>query len=236
MIGSLGGHSAKEDLSLFYKFLLKNYLYFRLSFCSSESLYLYRKDKRFEIRILGKEDFVDSDFLLIRKMKQGEETAFDLFVHKYYKEILTYCSYHCPDKTYAEDMTQETFVRFFANLAAYHSSGKTKNYLYTIACNLCKDYFKKIKDVPASETELSLKIESAEHPMEHALNKFMVERALLQLSPELREVVILYYFQELKLVEIADVLHISLSLVKYRLRQAKKQLKNILLKEGKHES
>ena len=179
---------------------------------------------------------MDSDFLLIRKMKQGEETAFDIFVRKYYKEILTYCSYHCPDIAYAEDMTQETFVRFFTNLPAYQYSGKTKNYLYTIAGNLCKDYFKKIKDVPAAETELNLNTDSAEHPMEHVLNKFTVERALRQLPDTLREVVILYYFQELKLKEISDVLHISLSLVKYRIRQAKKQLENILSKEGEHES
>ena len=74
-----------------------------------------------------------SDFLLIRKMKQGEETAFDFFVRKYYPEILTYCYHHCPDKAYAEDMTQETFLRFFAKLPDYSYWGKTKNYLYTIA-------------------------------------------------------------------------------------------------------
>lgn len=71
---------------------------------------------------------MDSDFLLIRKMKQGEESAFDLFVRKYYKEVLIYCSYRSPDKEYAEDITQETFVRFFAKLSEYHHKGKTKNY------------------------------------------------------------------------------------------------------------
>ena len=46
---------------------------------------------------------MDADFLLIRKMKQGEDDACDLFVQKYYPDILTYCSHHCPDKGYAED-------------------------------------------------------------------------------------------------------------------------------------
>ena len=62
---------------------------------------------------------MDLDFLLIRKMKQGDEEAFDLFVHKYYKDILSFCNYHCFDKEYAEDLTQETFIRFFTGLAAY---------------------------------------------------------------------------------------------------------------------
>ena len=57
---------------------------------------------------------MDADFLLIKRMKQGDEAAFEVFVRKYYEEILNYCSYHCFDRTYAEDLTQETFVRFFA--------------------------------------------------------------------------------------------------------------------------
>lgn len=177
-----------------------------------------------------------SDFLLIRKMKQGEETAFDLFVHKYYKEILAYCSYRCPDKEYAEDMTQETFVRFFAKLSDYNYRAKTKNYLYTIAGNLCKDYFKKIKEIPVEESKLSTQIEFAEHPMEEVINKLTIEWALKQLSNELSEVVTLYYFQELKLTEIADILQISVPLVKYRLRQAKLQLGKLFQKEGRYES
>lgn len=171
---------------------------------------------------------MDSDFLLIRKMKQGEETAFDLFVRKYYKDVLTYCGYRCFDREYAEDMTQETFVRFFAKLSDYHYKGKTKNYLYTIAGNLCKDYLKKIKEMPVEEVELNKNIESAEHTAENILNKLTVEWALKQLSDELREVVTLYYFQELKIIEIANALHISIPLVKYRLRRAKMQLVKLL--------
>lgn len=38
---------------------------------------------------------MSSDFILIRKMKQGDDKAFDIFVHKYYKMILNYCNYHC---------------------------------------------------------------------------------------------------------------------------------------------
>lgn len=81
-----------------------------------------------------------SDFLLIRKMKQGDDDALDLFVRNYYQEILNYCYYHCPDQTYAEDLTQETFVRFFTKLSDYHYKRKTLNYLYTIAGNFCKNY------------------------------------------------------------------------------------------------
>ena len=95
---------------------------------------------------------MNADFLLIRKIKQGDEDAFDALIRKYYKEILNYCRYHCPDQEYAEDFTQETFVRFFKNISSYCFQGKTKNYLYTIAGNLCRDYYKKKREIPMEET------------------------------------------------------------------------------------
>ena len=53
-----------------------------------------------------------NDVILILQMKQGDEQAFDKFVRKYYGDILSYCKYHCLDQTEAEDLTQETFLRF----------------------------------------------------------------------------------------------------------------------------
>lgn len=179
-----------------------------------------------------KEETLDADFLLIRKMKQGEDDAFEVFVRRYYKDILTYCSYHCPDREYAEDITQETFVHFFANLSAYHCRGKTKNYLYTIAGNLCRDYRKRAREIPLEDTDLSGKIKPKEREAEDALDRIAVEWALKQLPEEFCEVIMLYYFQELRLTEIADTLQIGLPLVKYRLRKAKMQLSE-MLEEGK---
>ena len=199
---------------------------FILSFYCSQSLYIIERDKYFELLIMRKGDFVYNDFLLIRKMKQGDDNAFDLFVHKYYQEILSYCYHHCFDQTYAEDLTQETFIRFFTKLSDYHYKGKTLNYLYTIASNLCKDYLKKIKEIPLEENEIV-----EENQMENILNKILVEQALKQLPVELCEVLTLYYFQELKLTEISDTLQIGLPLVKYRLRKAKIQLEEVLRKE-----
>lgn len=179
---------------------------------------------------------MDADFILIRKMKQGEEKAFDLFVNKYYGEILKYCSYRCSGKETAEDLTQETFMRFFAKLSDYHHKGKAKNYLYTVAGNLCKDFYKKKQEIATEEMDLMQSMDLGAHPMDDVLNKLTVEWALKQLPSELYEVLILYYFQELKLKEIADILQIGLPLVKYRVKQAKVQLKDVLRKEELDES
>lgn len=163
-----------------------------------------------------------TDFLLIQKMKQGNEQAFDTFVRKYYNEILKYCSYHCFDTQYAEDLTQETFIKFFAKLSDYHFQGKTKNYLYTIAGNLCKNYYKKNKEVILGDEELS-KCEASDD-IEQVIDKVFIDRAVDSLPQELKDVVILYYLEGFKIAEIAERLEIGESLVKYRLTNARKQL------------
>lgn len=169
-----------------------------------------------------------TDFLLIQKMKQGDEQAFDVFVRKYYDDILKYCCCHSCDTEYAEDLTQETFVNFFAKLSDYHFRDKTKNYLYTIAGNLCKNYYKKKKEIPLEE---EMQNSSPSNDMEQVLDKLLVESAIHSLPEEFQEIVILYYFQELKIAEIAKLLQISTSLVKYRLTQSRKYLESFFRKE-----
>ena len=91
---------------------------------------------------------VDSDFFLMRQMRLGNEEALDAFVRKYYPKILKYCQSHVCDQGYAEDLTQETFARFFGTLDRYQHYGKAANYLYTIASHLCQDYYKHKKEIP----------------------------------------------------------------------------------------
>ena len=98
---------------------------------------------------------MDADFLLIKRMKQGDEDAFDVFIRRYYGDILRYCAYRCADTGCAEDLTQETFVRFFEKLSDYRHMGKAKNYLYTIAGNLCRNEYKRQAGIPMEEESLA---------------------------------------------------------------------------------
>ena len=169
---------------------------------------------------------MDADFLLLHRMRNGETQAIEDFVRKYYPMILRYCHIHIRDLGYAEDLTQETFAQFFRTLSQYQHYGKAANYLYVIAGNLCRDYHKK--------PEAILMEELSEQPVYQTDTldiRLDVHRALKQLPPELREVTILYFFQELKQKEIARILGISLPLVKYRIRRAKELLEQLIGKE-----
>ena len=170
---------------------------------------------------------MDSDFRLIWKMKQGREDAMELFIRKYYDEIFRYCTCHCHDTQYGEDLTQGVFIRFFTGLSSYEYRGKTKNYLYTIAGNLVCDFHRRRREMPVERQLFEQKSGEGE-ALEQAAERVDMEHALAQLPEEFREVLILYYFQGLKLREIAEVLQIGLPLVKYRIKKAKKELQELL--------
>lgn len=179
---------------------------------------------------------MDTDLFLIRKMKSGDGSASDQFVRKYYPDILKYCSYHCTNRENAQDLTQETFIRFFEKLSEYHHQGKAKNYLYTIAGNLCIDDSRKAKGWKEEQEEHLPELGKEDVRMEQTENQIAIDWALQQLPEEFKEVIILYYFQELKIREIAEILQIRVPLTKYRLRQAKQMLQEVMREEAIYES
>lgn len=67
---------------------------------------------------------IDPDFLLIQKMRMGDDKAIETFVRKYYPSILKYCQTHVSDHSYAEALTQDTFARFFRSFDQYRRFGK----------------------------------------------------------------------------------------------------------------
>ena len=166
---------------------------------------------------------MDADFLLLHRMRNGDDQAIEAFVRKYYPRVLRYCQLHIQDLGYAEDLTQETFARFFRTLHQYQHYGKAANYLYVIAGNLCRDYHKRPGEIPTEELP-----EQPVYQMDFLDLRLDIHRALEQLPPELREVTILYFFQELKQKEIAGILGIGLPLVKYRVRRAKELLEQLI--------
>ena len=163
------------------------------------------------------------DFLLVKKAKNGDEQAGEQLIRKYYTAIYQYCFLHLRDRDLAEDMTQETFTRYFEALQTYTDYGKLKNYLYRIAGNIIKNYYKKKKELPMEEMS---HIPGSDMRDEEI--RMDIEQAIDRLPKELKEITILFFFQDLKQKDIARLLDINLSLVKYRISRAKKLLSEYL--------
>ena len=164
---------------------------------------------------------MDTDFFLIQKMKNGDDSAIESFVRKYYPKIFQYCLLHIRDRGDAEDLTQETFLKFFQSFERYQHRGKCSAFLYAIASNACRDYYRKAKEQYVEEIP-----ERAEEDREMGTAEIRmdVENAVARLPEELKETAILFFFQGMKQREIAKLMDIKLSLVKYRVTRAKKLL------------
>lgn len=162
---------------------------------------------------------MDEDFLLVQKMRMGDEKSFERFVAKYYPVILKYCWMHIGDYGYAEDMTQETFMRFFQTLGQYRHYGKAENYLYVIAGNACKDYHRKKREILTDNFPEILDENTGSMDEKIALSE-----AIDGLPDELKEVAVLFFFQECRQKDISAILGINVSLVKYRIRRVRELL------------
>lgn len=134
---------------------------------------------------------MDRDFILVQRMRMGEEEAVEIFVTRYYPGILSYCQVHVSDRGYAEDITQETFERFFRTFNKYRHYGKAANYLYAIAANACRDYYRKQKEIVTEAIP-----EQEDRNAGNSEERVDVRIAFERLPEELREVAVLYFLQE----------------------------------------
>lgn len=176
---------------------------------------------------------MNSDFFLVRQAKKGDPQAVDILVRKYYDTILNYCIYHLKDRHTAEDLAQETFLTFFKTLPNYKHEGKLLNYLYTLARNKCNDEKKRKRN---TEVALDAVMDTAEAEtscgLEAKEDANAIAEAVERLPEEIKDVILLYYFEEKKVKEIAQICGISLPNCKYRLRRGREQIRGFLEESG----
>ena len=146
-------------------------------------------------------------------------------IEQQYDKLLCYCYMKLRDRTLAEDVTQETFIRFFES-KDYHSIGKEMAYLYTIARNLCIDYFRKqkeelIEDLPAKIQEMP----DSSDKVESIVDQLSIEQALDHLTDDEREAVVLRFSGELSVEDIAKSMDISRFAVRRRISSALEKLR-----------
>lgn len=168
---------------------------------------------------------------LIRKMEQGDEAAMRELIGIYYLEILRYCLWHVPERTLAEDAAQETFLKAIRHMDTYAHRGKFKAFLYKIAANTCVDICRKKWWNETSLENLADSMSYTEEGYEKAHEDMQLRHLVRNLKPQLQEIVILRYGQNLSIREIGEVEGIPLRTVQSRLRTALKLIKTDWEKE-----
>ncbi len=162
--------------------------------------------------------------MLLKKLKEGDESVLEQLVCLYYPDILRYCIWHAPDRYLAEDAAQETFLKAINYVGACGFSGKFKAFLYKIALNTCRDMqrSKWSKRIPLDvmEEEISYN-DGGFTEIEEMLAIRAYTRELDDLS---QEIVLLRFRQNLKMREISEVLGIPMRTVQSRLRTALRRI------------
>ncbi|MCM1316125.1 MAG: sigma-70 family RNA polymerase sigma factor [Prevotella sp.] len=120
-----------------------------------------------------------------------------------YDKIYRYCYIRVQNREKAEDLTQETFLRFLEK-PQYHNQNKDLQYLYTIAGNLCIDEYRK-----KSTEELPEELPDSSCNEEIILNSVALSTALEKLSEEDREIILLRYVNEEPVGVISRLYNIS---------------------------
>jgi RNA polymerase sigma factor (sigma-70 family) len=187
-----------------------------------------------------------SDSLLARA-REGDKNAQGKMVQLWYKRIYNFGYKFFFDHDMAMEVAQKTFISMHRNLENLQDLARFKSWLYTIAVNYCREELRKQKsqrsvslnDLQPGEREESYRWEESgarhenpERQMRHAELSDLLQKCLLELSEEQREVVIMKEYEGLKFREIADVLNVSENTVKSRMYYGLDGLKKILEKNN----
>lgn len=156
------------------------------------------------------------------KRNERAETAMDIetIIDAYGDDILRLCLIYLGDRQLAEDAFQVTMVKAWQQLSAFRGESSVKTWLSHIVVNACRDtlrsgWFRMMKRSEPMDALLGLAAPKKEE------SGGEVTQAVLSLPGKYREVIVLYYFEQMKLREIADALHLSINSVSTRLRRAK---------------
>lgn len=172
---------------------------------------------------------------LIQKIEQGDREAAGELAAIYYPEILRYCLWHAPNRSLAEDITQETFLKAIRYLDRHTYKGGLRPFLYRIAANTCIDMLRKTRPPDLSLEETAVDVPCQESGFEEVRSDMAMRQLIAGLPAELQEIILLRFGQDLTIRETAGVLNLPLRTVQSRLRSALKQLKkNFEREEGEN--
>lgn len=163
-------------------------------------------------------------------------SLFEQLYKEYATGIQRMCYLYIGDCQMAEDAMQETFIKVFRNYDKFQGKSGIKTWITRIAINVCKDMLvEKQHKNQLSMTDEEFVVQIEENPYAKRQSEYgqiedrmVLSSAINGLDVKYREVVVLFYYQELSTKEIAQIVGIPRTTVEFRLKRARVMLKNIL--------
>ena len=158
-----------------------------------------------------------------KKLKKGDKDSFDLLYEEYYLILYRTALLILGNKEEAEDVLQDSFISIYKNINNLKEFNKLRPWIFSILKNSCYTRYKNRKREFPDEFIL----EKADSKL---ISSGEDESALLKLNPKEREVLVLFYYDDFSIEEIAKILKTFQGTVKSRLFRARKNLKKEIMK------
>ena len=174
------------------------------------------------------------DKLLIRRFKQGSESAFNRIYEKYKNYLLTLATALLHDVSVAEDIVHDVFVTFAKSMEKFELTGSLKSYLAVCVINRARNINKAIKPVNLSAGQAKDYVSGSSRPEQSAIlaeHSERINNAMAQLSYEQREVVALHLISGMKFRQISELKGKSINTIQSRYRYGLEKLQSLLDKK-----
>ena len=178
-----------------------------------------------------------SDEALVARARNGDRAAFDELVERYQSLVYHFCLRYCGQPDDARERAQDTFVRVWLKLGTFQTHRPLRPWLYKVAAGVCLNAAARRRPVLSLDTAESddRTPEPASRPADDPARvaearqmQAAVHRAMLELPPAYRVVMILRHVEHLDYRDIATALELPLGTVKTHLFRARQQLRQRL--------
>jgi RNA polymerase sigma-70 factor (ECF subfamily) len=183
--------------------------------------------------ILRPVSLTQPDLGVLRKAQRGDERAFSLILRAYETPVFNYVLRLVGDRTLAEDLTQEVFLRVFHGLPNFSLRSKFTTWLFQVTKNRVLDELRARERRPRAVClEDVAPFEVFDQPFERVETIDALWRAVEGLNVDLKMALLLRDVVGLAYTEIADTLEITLATVKWRIYKGREEVQLALAREG----
>ena len=174
------------------------------------------------------------DFAILRKAQKGDERAFSIIVRAYEGPVFNYVLRLVGDRSLAEDLTQEVFLRVYQGLPNFSLRCRFTTWLFQVTKNRVLDELRASERRPRALVALDdlPPLEVVDQPFERMEAIDAVWRAVNDLNVDLKMALLLRDVVGLSYTEIADSLEITLATVKWRIFKAREDVQVALARQG----
>ena len=164
----------------------------------------------------------------------GDERAFNLIVRAYEQPVYNYVLRLVGDRSLAEDLTQEVFLRVYQGLPGFSDRSRFTTWLFQVTKNRVLDELRALERRPRAVVALDdiPPLEVVDQPFERTETIDAVWRAVEGLTVDLKMALLLRDVVGLSYTEIADALEITLATVKWRIYKAREEVATVLARDG----